>query len=88
MSLAKRRIAYRVGFEKCPIPWKELKRVKLFSYICIAKSTELYRLFGHLLLHQTKIRTENIEIERSINPWIFCICYILMLHKQESVLFN
>ena len=26
MRLAKRRIARRVGFEKCLIPWKELMR--------------------------------------------------------------
>ena len=32
MRMTKRQIARRVGFEKCLIPWKELKTGKMTTY--------------------------------------------------------
>ena len=42
MRLAKRRIDRRVGFEKCPIPWKELKGNTLTCEILYMWVRELF----------------------------------------------
>ena len=38
MRLAKRRIARRIGFEKCLIPWKELIPVTYEAFFYLLKS--------------------------------------------------
>ena len=85
MRMAKRRITRRVGFEKCLIPWKELKLYHLrdFSYI--------FRFFDQLEPNKFCVFIAMLLI----NPYIssnlvitqFCKAYI-QREKDMSVLCN
>ena len=90
--MAKRRIAHRMGFEKCPIPWKELKTVadelkgahrccNLYVSFCI-----LLTRGNYLVSPQNKNSTYfDIAFLYSLKPkWLTSTTLVHRLFKLES----
>ena len=71
MGMAKRQNSHRTGFEKCPIPWKELMHT-LFSCAIIKKTVIQKKLLKFLILFFINIGTGLAEnIKSNTNPLLY-----------------
>ena len=88
MRMAKCRNFRRAGFEKCPIPWKELKTVDIDGNISSTFSTN--KAFASELLGNPKEMMRGLQ--KALQKCFLCItCMVICLafsnlHSHNSVL--